>query len=121
MGMTAKRQQFCEEYLRNGFNATQAYFTVYQGKAKKPAYPFILLKDPEVAAYIKERRDMMYEAQNIDAMRVMEALSNIAFGETNEANTTANKLRALEILSKNLSLQTQKIETQDTIEVNVVE
>jgi hypothetical protein len=33
----------------------------------------------------------------------------------------ASKLKALELLSKNLSLQTQKVESKDIIEVSLVE
>jgi len=62
----------------------------------------------------------MYESLNIDSMRVMTEIAKIAFQEEN-SNTVYAKLKALELLSKNLSLQTQKTENKDVIEVQLME
>lgn len=119
--MTEKQKMFCDAYIANGFNAKQAYYTAY-GKTnnKEPSYPYMLLKKEEVANYIKQRREEIYESMNIDAMRVMQAISEIAFENSDEVNIS-NKLKALELLSKNLSLQTQKTENKDVIEVQIME
>jgi hypothetical protein len=53
-------------------------------------------------------------------MRVMTEIANLAFEEKDTNNVSA-KLRALELLSKNLGLQTQKLETKEVIEVSLVE
>ena len=79
-----------------------------------------MLKNKEVADYIAERRNEIYESLNIDAKRVMEEIADIAFEAKNDRNVS-NKLKALELLSKNLSLQTQKVESKDVIEVSLVE
>lgn len=121
MALTALRRAFADEYMRNGFNASAAYVTVSGSSAKKPSYPYTMLKDPDVKAYIEQRRNEIYETLCIDAMRVMEELAKIAFGPITEENSTTSKLKALELLSKNLSLATQKVETKDTIEVSIVE
>lgn len=61
----------------------------------------------------------MFDAYNIDAMRVMEAIAKIAFGDVAEGEEISytSKLKALELLSKNLNLQTVKTENKDVIEV----
>jgi hypothetical protein len=41
--------------------------------------------------------------------------------EVKNGNNNSSKLRALELLSKNLGLQVQKLETKDVIEVSLVE
>lgn len=119
--MTKKQKLFAEAYLSNGFNALEAYYTAFGNlDNKRPSYPYTLLKNKEVADYIAERRNEIYESLNIDAKRVMEEIADIAFEAKNDKNVS-NKLKALELLSKNLSLQTQKVESKDVIEVSLVE
>ena len=121
MAITAKQKLFAETYLANGFNAVQAYNTVFGGGQKnKPSYPYTLLKKPEIAEYLEQRRKEIYDSLNIDAMRVMQEIADIAFAPTDEKTLSA-KLKALELLSKNLSLQTQKTENKDIIEVQLME
>ena len=122
MALTAKQKLFAETYIANGFNALDAYYTVFGKKEnKKPSYPYTLLKNPEVIEYIQERREEMYNSLNIDAMRVMQEIAEIAFEKTEDKAMLASKLKALELLSKNLSLQTQKTENKDIIEVQLME
>lgn len=121
MAINAKQKLFAETYLANGFNAVQAYNTVFGGGQKnKPSYPYTLLKKPEIAEYLEQRRKEIYDSLNIDAMRVMQEIADIAFAPTDEKTLSA-KLKALELLSKNLSLQTQKTENKDIIEVQLME
>lgn len=119
--MTEKQKLFAENYLANGFNAREAYYSAFgENSNKQPSYPYTLLKNKEIAAYVKKRREEIYESLNIDATRVMAEIAEIAFEPRNEKNITA-KLKALELLSKNLSLQTVKTESKDVIEVTLVE
>lgn len=120
--MTSKQKLFADTYLSNGMNARQAYYTVYGNKTNKdPAYPYTILAREDVKKYIQERREEVYNSLNIDAIRVMQEIASIAFGETNEELSMTIKLKALELLSKNLNLQTQKTENKDVIEVQLVE
>lgn len=119
--MTEKQKLFAENYLANGFNAREAYYSAFgENGNKQPSYPYTLLKNKDIQAYIKKRREEIYDSLNIDATRVMQEIADIAFEPRNEKNVAA-KLKALELLSKNLSLQTQKIESKDVIEVSLVE
>lgn len=121
--MTEKQKIFAEIYLSNGYNALNAYYEAFPEKAvknKKPSYPYTLLKNPEISEYINNRREEIYESLKIDATRVMSEISDIAFEPRNEKNVNS-KLKALELLSKNLSLQTVKTENKDVIEVSLVE
>lgn len=119
--MTEKQKLFAESYLANGFNAREAYYSAFgENGNKQPSYPYTLLKNKEISGYIQKRREEIYDSLNIDATRVMQEIADIAFEPRNEKNV-ASKLKALELLSKNLSLQTQKIESKDIIEVSLVE
>lgn len=120
--LSPKQKLFCEEYIANGMNASQAYAKIYK-KSPESSYSSRLMNNPEVKEYLEKRRQEIYDAYNIDAMRVMEEIAHIAFGEVDE-NDTINyslKLKALELLSKNLNLQTVKTENKDVIEVQLVE
>ena len=119
--MTDKQKLFAENYLANGFNAREAYYSAFgENGNKQPSYPYTLLKNKSVKEYIQKRREEIYESLNIDAIRVMQEIADIAFEPANEKNVNA-KLKALELLSKNLSLQTVKTENKDVIEVSLVE
>lgn len=125
--LTQKQKNFCENYIANGFNALKAYndaFPTKDGKPRKhkPSYPYTLLKNPEIKEYIKQRREEIYDSLNIDSMRVAQALAEIGFAEKEDTvYNTVNKIRALEILTKILGMQTQRIESQETIEVTLEE
>ncbi len=124
MALTAKQKLFDETYISTGFKALDAYYTVF-GKVdnKKPSYPYILLKKPEIQEYIENRRQEVYDSLRIDAIRVMGEIAEIAFKKVDDDDKAllASKLKALELLSKNLSLQTQKTENKDVIEVQLME
>ena len=118
--MTEKQTLFAENYLANGFNAMEAYRSAFGDGSKTPSYPYKLLKNKEIADYIQKRREEIYESLNIDAIRVMQEIADIAFEPRNDKNV-ASKLKALDLLSKNLSLQTQKVESKEVIEVMMEE
>ena len=120
--LNTKQRLFCEEYLSNGMNATKAYVKVYK-RDTDTGYSAQLLKKPEIREYIDARRKEMFEAYNIDYMRVMEEIAHIAFGDVDSEDKISytSKLKALELLSKNLNLQTVKTENKDVIEVQLVE
>lgn len=118
--MTEKQKLFAEHYLANGFNAMDAYRSVFGDGNKTPSYPYKLLKNKDIADYIQKRREEIYESLNIDAIRVMQEIADIAFEPRNDKNV-ASKLKALDLLSKNLSLQTQKVESKEVIEVMLEE
>lgn len=122
--MTKQQINFCEQYLSNGYNALDAYFAAFPNAKKsnrRPSYPYTLLKDEEIKAYIEQRRQEIYEGLNIDAIRIAQELSDIAFAaKGDEIYGTGSKLKALELLQKQFGLQNQKIETkQEIIEVSL--
>ena len=122
--MTAQQKQFCENYLANGYNAVQAYFDAYPSASKdnpKPSYPYRLLKNEEIKAYLDERRKEIYDSLNIDAERIAQELSEMAFAVKGDEVYSANiKLKALELLQKQFGLQNQKIESkQEIIEISL--
>lgn len=118
--LNLKQKMFVEEYLCNGMNARQAYKTVYKTDKKKPSYPYELIRKPEVAEYLEKRRQEIYQALQIDALRINSELAKMAFEPTTDDNKNT-KIKALDLLSRNLSIQTQRTENKDIIEVQLVE
>ena len=122
--MTSQQKQFCENYLANGYNVVQAYFDAFPDADKnnpKPSYPYVLMKKPEIKAYIDSRRKEIYESLNIDAERIAQELADMAFAAKGDEKYSASvKLKALELLQKQFGLQNQKFETkQEIIEVSL--
>ena len=113
MALTAKEKAFCEEYVANGCNASQAYFKVYDTSSienARKAYckPF---RKPEVKEYIAALQKEAFEAACINAERVALKLADIAFADKeDEVYVVSAQLKALDLLQKQLGVQKQKVE-----------
>lgn len=122
-GLTVQQSKFCEEYVANGYNATQAYMASYNATyetANKNAWK--ILKMDAAQNYIVHIQKDRVKALNISAERILEELSTIAFAEkSDQIYTVTAKLKALDLLQKQLGVQTQKINANvdSTIEINV--
>lgn len=123
--LSPKERAFCEAYVES-YNAVDAYLKAYDtaniNTAKTNSYQ--VLKRPRVKEYIKELQKEAFERAMITPERVANKLSDIAFSAKDDAyyNTTA-QLKALDLLQKQLGLQTQKIDAnvETTININIVE
>lgn len=104
---------FCEEYISNGYNAYKAYMVAYPKSSEQSAKGNAnrLLRTPEIKAYIKDLQKERFEALNISAERIAEKLAEIAFADKKDEDYTATaQLKALDLLQKQLGLQSQKVE-----------
>lgn len=122
MALTKLQEDFIGEYMQNGYNATQAYLKVYGGdykKANKNAYK--TYHTPEVKREIERRQMEIYETLNISAERIATELSTMAFAEKGDKDYNATaKLKALDLLQKQLGLQQQKIKADvETTTINL--
>lgn len=118
--MTDKHREFCWEYVSNGYNAIQAYRASHPdatsiGGIKCGAYRY--MKDPEVKEYIKELLTELYEQKMISADTIATELAEVAFQRRETLGLDYNegtKLKALELLQKQLGLQTtnQRLEAK---------
>lgn len=119
--LTNKEKAFCEEFVANGGNASQAYYAAYNTSIEnaRKAYCKVYRK-PEIKAYIRELQKAEFEAACITAERVGLKLAEIAFAaKGDEIYNTAAQLKALDLLQKQLSLQTQKIDADLHTEINI--
>jgi phage terminase small subunit len=120
--LTKKEKAFCEEYIQNGYNATQAYYTAYDCSFDTArAAGCRVARKPHIKAYITELQKQAFAAACITAERVALKLSDIAFADKKDEyyNVTA-QLKALDLLQKQLGLQKQKLEADINNDINIV-
>lgn len=103
---------FCNEYVANGYNAVQAYVIAYPKSSLESAKGNAnrLLRTPEIKEYIKELQRERFEALNISAERIACELAAMAFSDFDDNNNATSKLKALDLLQKQMGLQSQKME-----------
>lgn len=139
-----REQRFADEYIANGRNATQAY-KVIQPNAKDTTCASNgarMLRNAKVLKYIEEKTRERLNASNLTAQDVIDELISIGFAKTQksvskqkdllndevimhvEFEGTAkyeDRLKALELLGKNLVLFTDKQELTGNVGVTIVD
>lgn len=114
MALTKKEKAFCEEYIANGCRASTAYATVYgccyEDAKRRYCKTF---RKPEVKEYIAQLQKEAFAEACITAERIALKLADIAFAEKeDEVYGASAQLKALDLLQKQLSLQTQRVEAE---------
>lgn len=122
MGLTKKEKAFCEEYIANGCKASVAYHTVYgcsiEDARKRYCKTF---RKPEIKEYINALQKEAFEEACITAERIALKLADIAFAEKDdEVYGASSQLKALDLLQKQLSLQTQRVEADVNTDINII-
>lgn len=104
--VTNKQEAFCEEFLKNGQNATQAYMTIYnttESTAKASASR--LLTDVNIQKYIDERKK---EIKKDNIASVEEVCQFLTETIKNADERTSDRLKASELLGKYHGMFTEK-------------
>lgn len=120
MALTKKEKAFCEEYIANGCNASQAYAAVYgcciEDARKRYCKTF---RKEEIKEYIAQLQKEAFEAAAINAERVALKLADIAFADKNDdIYIVSAQLKALDLLQKQLGLQKQTLEAD--VKTNII-
>ena len=125
MSLTARNKLFIEEYITNGYNATQAYHKIYpdanMGTCKTKSYQ--LLKKPEVIEYLAQVQKERTQALGITPEKVLAELNDIAFAvKGDEDYTTQHKLKALELIQKQIgAIAASKVEANVSQQVVIID
>lgn len=132
--LTVKQQAFADAYIELG-NATQAYLKAYPNVKKETtasANGSRMLGNAKVKAYIEERMEELKTERVADQQEILETLTAILRGEEHSAvlrgigegaqtideempPTTAERIRAAELLGKRYAMWTDKQEINGTI------
>ena len=103
MALTPKQKAFCDEYLANGYNGTQAALKV--GYSKKTAYSIAgeNLKKPEIKSYLAEAKKKLYTSRVASAQEILEILSGFIRDDELPPNT---RMKAAQMLGDHWALFT---------------
>lgn len=94
------------------------YPNAKESTAKTDAW--IVLKRPRVKEYIADLQKDGFERLCINAERIAAELAEIAFADKQDDTYTVNfKLKAIELLQKQLGLQATKVDTNITTPVTI--
>lgn len=125
--MTEKQKLFCDEYLSNGMNATQAYLKVYKNVRSEDvagAAAARLLGNVSVREYLDVALAKIHDEKTMDAKEVMERLTAIGREETTDQlltmdgdvkevkSKTQDRIRALELIGKAYGMFKDKVEME---------
>ena len=99
MSLSAKHKAFCDEYLSNGLNATQAYKSVYK-VSDSVAGPSgdRLLKNAKIKDYIQEQQETTSQRLNITKEQLLLDLQDIK--NRNMGVRDSLSIKAIEVMNK---------------------
>lgn len=98
-----KYRQIVDTWLTNGYNAVEAYLSVYPNAKRTTASQEFskIRRIPEIAEYIKTMERDKLENMNITLDRLYAEMAKIAFNEDPNCPMTA-RTKMLEVLTKNI-------------------
>lgn len=125
--LTVSEKIFVAEYIANGFVATQAYRVAYPNANAKTVSgeAHRIPKRPVVRkAIVDTMKEYLGDFDEL-ATKSLIKLEQMAFAEKgDEYYNPSSQLRAIELIQKQLGLQTQNIKAQvdskTTIEINII-
>ena len=119
VNLTEGQRKFCEEYAKS-YNATQSYLKAYPNASYDTAnaQSWRLLREQKIKDYLTQLEKEHYDAQRINYEHIASTLAEMAFSDDEDKKI---KLKALDLLQKQLGLQSQSIKADisTTIEVNI--
>jgi phage terminase small subunit len=122
-GLTKKEMAFCEAYVLEGLSAGAAYKKAYDcADSTASTMGWKVLYREGVKEYIETLQKEAFEKACISAEKVALKLGEIAFSEKEDGvYKTAEKLKALDLLQKQLGVQHQKqdINFENEIVINI--
>ena len=99
MNLSAKHKAFCDEYLANGMNATQAYKSIYKvtDKVAGTSGPR-LMENVGIRQYLQEERQKLAKQLNITKEELLLDLQEIK--NSNKGIRDGIAMKAIEIINK---------------------
>jgi phage terminase small subunit len=99
MSLSPKHKAFCDEYLANGLNATQAYKSVYKTTDKvAESSGARLLRNDKVMEYLQEQGQKTAERLQITKEGLLNDLQDIKM--RNLGSRDQLSIKAIELISK---------------------
>lgn len=118
--LSPQHELFVKEYIANGFNAAAAYRNVYGDNPSNGTTAARLARDPLIQeAIAKEMHERCKELQ-INEDKILLKLNEMAFADKDdEVYGPSVQLKALDMLQKQLGLQTKNIKAEVDNKINI--
>lgn len=121
--LNQRQLKFVELYA-GGYSATEAYMQAYDLPEERRQYAGTsasrLLKNPKVHNLVVEIQKQVFDSLCLNAEKVAIKLAEMGFAEKNDEYYTPQiQLKALDLLQKQMGLQTKNIKT-DTDNTTVI-
>lgn len=115
--LNPKQKKFCEEYIKT-YNATSSYEAAYPDANHETARAaaWKLLQDQRIKDYLTKLEKEEFEAKRINYEHIASELAKMAFSEDTPQNI---KLRSIDLLQKQLGLQTTKVDANVSSDINI--
>lgn len=120
---TDKNRAFCDEYLKNGGNGTQAYLVAYTGVTYNTAHSnsVKLLQKASVTTYLNIQRAEIAKLERIERSYVVTHLRKLIADCAND-NDRSNLIKSLNLLSEIGGLKVEKptvnVTTQGPVKID---
>lgn len=113
MALTGKQIRFCEEWLANGNNATQAALSA--GYSEDSAYSIGSenLKKPEIQEYISERQNEIIARLQINQDKILREYARVAFSDIRKFYTVDGSLKSIRDLDEDTAASLAGVETHE--------
>lgn len=99
MKLSDKHKLFCDEYLANGMNATQAYKSVYKVTDKVAGASGVrLLENVKIKEYLQQEGEKTAERLNITKEELLRDLQDIK--NNNKGVRDGIAIKAIEVINK---------------------
>lgn len=113
MQIRDKHKFIVEKVLETGCSRAEAYHQAFPTCKRDRAkhYAWKVFQRPEVIEYYNHRQKEIYDSMNITAERLAMELASMAFApKGDEVYTPSHKIQAVNLLQKQMGLQTQRVE-----------
>lgn len=116
--LTSTQKRFLEEYIKD-YNGTRAYMRAQPNASYDTANAIScrILKKPEAHEYLDQLEGEKFKELRINAEHIATELAKIAFMD--DTASQKDKMKAIELLQKQLGLQQQKITADVSTNINI--
>jgi phage terminase small subunit len=113
MKLSAKQEAFCRFYLANGSNATAAARQSGYSEKTAESQGSRLLRNVKVREFIETEKKKLHDKLKVDAEWVREMLVEEAQPLKRRDSTQAGRIRALELIGKDMRMWSGDVEGED--------
>ena len=106
--LTAKQKAFIEQLPLNQWNGTQAAIAAGYSAKSAGVMAHRLLKNPAIAEELDKRTAEIVEKTDVNVAEVIRELRKIGFAPPSHRVSNSDRLRALELLGKHLTMWSDK-------------